>query len=102
MENTNQACENASMSLPEWQSHKRVWGDKIVKIVDNGPNCESAMKDDSHVIWHLACGGYLHVSVALRNRGGENPLGGYYVLYKDGYESWSPADAFEEGYTRIK
>jgi hypothetical protein len=27
--------------------------------------------------------------------------GGYYVVYKDGYKSFSPADAFEEGYTRI-
>ncbi len=24
--------------------------------------------------------------------------GGYYVRYKDGYESYSPADAFEGGY----
>lgn len=24
--------------------------------------------------------------------------GGYYVMYDDGYESWSPAKAFEEGY----
>jgi hypothetical protein len=28
-------------------------------------------------------------------------VGGYYVVYKDGYKSFSPADAFEEGYTRI-
>lgn len=27
--------------------------------------------------------------------------GGYYVRYADGYESFSPADAFESGYTRI-
>lgn len=27
--------------------------------------------------------------------------GGYYVKYADGYESWSPADAFEEGYRAI-
>lgn len=26
-------------------------------------------------------------------------LGGYYVVYADGYSSWSPAKAFEEGYT---
>lgn len=26
-------------------------------------------------------------------------VGGYYVLYDDGYESYSPAKAFEEGYT---
>jgi hypothetical protein len=31
-----------------------------------------------------------------------NPqAGGYYVVYQDGYKSFSPADAFEGGYTRI-
>jgi hypothetical protein len=31
-----------------------------------------------------------------------NPqVGGYYVMYKDGYQSWSPASEFEDGYTRI-
>ena len=31
-----------------------------------------------------------------------NPeAGGYYVVYEDGYKSFSPAKAFEEGYTRI-
>ena len=28
-------------------------------------------------------------------------LGGYYVVYEDGYASYSPAKAFEDGYTRI-
>lgn len=28
-------------------------------------------------------------------------VGGYYVVYEDGYKSWSPAEAFEAGYTRI-
>lgn len=27
---------------------------------------------------------------------------GYYVVYEDGYESWSPSKAFEEGYTRVE
>ncbi|MCX6845050.1 MAG: hypothetical protein NTU84_00535 [Verrucomicrobia bacterium] len=26
-------------------------------------------------------------------------VGGYYVVYADGYKSYSPAKAFEEGYT---
>lgn len=26
---------------------------------------------------------------------------GYFVVYEDGYQSWSPTKAFEEGYTRI-
>lgn len=28
-------------------------------------------------------------------------VGGYYVVYDDGYKSFSPAKAFEEGYTLI-
>lgn len=28
-------------------------------------------------------------------------VGGYYVLYEDGYESYSPAAAFESGYALI-
>lgn len=27
--------------------------------------------------------------------------GGYYVLYEGGYESWSPAEAFESGYVKM-
>lgn len=27
--------------------------------------------------------------------------GGYYVVYEDGYKSFSPAEAFESGYTRV-
>ena len=29
----------------------------------------------------------------------EPKVGGYYVVYPDGYKSWSPADAFEDGYS---
>ena len=28
-------------------------------------------------------------------------VGGYYVVYKDGYKSFSPADAFEDGYSKL-
>jgi hypothetical protein len=28
-------------------------------------------------------------------------IGGYYVVYEDGYKSFSPASAFENGYTRL-
>lgn len=28
-------------------------------------------------------------------------IGGYYVKYADGYESFSPAEAFESGYTKV-
>ncbi len=29
-------------------------------------------------------------------------IGGYYVVYQDGYSSFSPAEAFESGYTRVE
>lgn len=28
-------------------------------------------------------------------------VGGYFVVYPDGYQSWSPEEAFESGYTRV-
>lgn len=28
-------------------------------------------------------------------------VGGYFVVYEDGYESYSPAKAFEEGYSKF-
>lgn len=28
-------------------------------------------------------------------------IGGYFVVYEDGYKSWSPAEAFESGYTKL-
>ena len=28
-------------------------------------------------------------------------VGGYYVVYEDGYKSFSPAGAFESGYTPL-
>ena len=31
---------------------------------------------------------------------GKDP--GYYVVYEDGYESWSPTKAFEDGHTRCE
>lgn len=29
-------------------------------------------------------------------------VGGYFVRYADGYTSWSPAEAFEEGYSEVE
>ena len=36
----------------------------------------------------------------LKFKGNENDLG-YYVQYDGGYQSWSPTQAFEDGYTKI-
>jgi hypothetical protein len=79
--------------FPYWQSHKVVRADKIV-----------AVKNDSQVarqLWTLRCGLVIDAYPDLYNRVPRNhhPFGGYYVRYADGYESWSPAETFESGYT---
>lgn len=75
--------------MPLYQSHKKVRALKISDFKDNtmyfqdprfGPkkvNRDWAAKHDPK-------------------------KGGYYVVYADGYESYSPAKAFEEGYKLIK
>lgn len=82
--------------LPRWQSHKVVEADKITQVV--------VRDNDSRFVWYLAGGMLIEVSDALAGR--VPPLidatGGYYVRYSDGFESWSPAKAFEEGYTAVK
>ena len=85
--------------LPQWQSHKKVWADKVVGVTWKG----------SVATWHLKRGGLIEVSSQLLMRvpdtqvpNGINGVGGYYVRYEDGFESWSPAKAFEEGYKLLK
>ena len=79
------------LSLPHWKSHKIVAADKIIKAWHSGTR------------WDLTCGATIEVPQHLENRvpHGVDPLGGYYVRYEDGFESWSPAEAFEKGYTRL-
>lgn len=75
--------------LPEWVCHKRVRAAQIVAITDE------------------CAGGYLHlagvtlpvhVDATWRQRH-DAKVGGYYVVYEDGYASYSPQAAFEGGYT---
>jgi len=88
--------EQAGQPLPQWQSHKKVWAAKVVEIkpVDAG-------KDLCEFLWILDNGGSVPVTKELKMRGGDYPIDGYYVRYEDGFESWSPAKAFEEGYTKL-
>lgn len=87
----------AQREMPKYRSHKIVHALKIAKI-------EAA--DDGGAIITPAEDGYAPFKVdrayALKHLPQERgQSGGYYVVYSDGYASWSPVQAFEEGYTRI-
>ncbi len=84
----------AGVELSRYRSHKDVWAAKILQVhIDEqgGANPGAILGIE---------GGMIEVDQAYMDKH-KPQAGGYYVRYADGYESWSPAKAFEEGYTRV-
>lgn len=79
------------IELPRYRCHKEVWALRI-KSIDRG----------SVTLLHFQDPAYAPLSVSYDYDVKHSPeAGGYYVIYKDGYQSYSPAEAFEDGYTRL-
>ncbi len=77
--------------MPKYRSHKEVHALKIIEIQSPELDEIQLVLEDSTVR-----------TVSFNYVRKHNPqVGGYFVLYADGYQSWSPAAVFEEGYTRI-
>ncbi len=96
------------VQLKRYRSHKTVCALKIAKIEvcvrDSPPSemsCVTAVSDEATTTLTFEDGQALTVSPAYVNKH-QPAVGGYFVSYADGYESWSPAKAFEEGYTEVK
>jgi len=79
--------------MPRYQCHKKVWALKIaaIEFEDNG-DARVAPADAGFATFEVE---YYRVKF----KGSEADLG-YYVVYDDGYKSWSPTVAFETGYSR--
>ena len=88
-------------SLPLYRSHKLVRALKIKAILN--PN-EGLEQDDGERVLtfsdpgYEACAFVVNADYTFRHK---PQVGGYYVVYEDGYTSWSPAEAFEQGYTLV-
>lgn len=89
-----------SVQMPQYQCHKKVWALKIKEVTD--PTIPGNETDGSRILHFVRddCYGPTKVSHEYVRKHNPKP-GGYFVVYEDGYESWSPAEAFEEGYTLI-
>lgn len=86
---------SASSQLPRYKCHKEVWALKIAGI--SLPQNEEG---DAELGFENA--GYAPILMPRAWLDKHNPeVGGYYVVYKDGYKSFSPADAFEDGYALV-
>lgn len=83
--------------MKKFKSHKIVEAARIVRIEDNPqPNAHNPMGNREI---ELDTGTVLMGAMHTQLNNAE--VGGYYVRYADGYCSYSPAKAFEEGYTEV-
>lgn len=112
-----------SREMPRYKCHKEVWALQIADIQPPegvrptieqleeflGRHGQEASMTPSGAILAVSGAvitpvenGYAPFAVSPEYCRKHKPqVGGYYVRYKDGYESFSPAQAFEEGYTRV-
>lgn len=82
------ADEGTQAQMPQYQCHKKVGALKIAKLEGN--------------LLTPAEAGFAPFVVEKEYLRKHNPeVGGYYVVYADGYKSYSPAKPFEEGYTLV-
>lgn len=87
--------------LADWTCHKTVRAGKLLRppILRQDDQARSTGLYDVSVedINGAPCVIECDASVFARSW---PEVGDYVVIYADGYKSWSPAKAFEEGYTR--
>lgn len=91
-----------AVALPAYKCHKEVKALKIKAIMNpnEGIDCE----DNGERIATFSDAGYEACAFLFDHRfmhRHKPEVGGYYVVYEDGYTSFSPAEAFESGYARI-
>ena len=78
--------------LPTYQCHKQVQALKIAHLLANPRGIELHFKNEMFAPQEMSAVWIDHHKVMA---------GGYLVIYDGGYVSFSPADAFEAGYTLI-
>jgi hypothetical protein len=85
------------MGLPFYKCHKIVQAARVkdVKPGFGGTDLLLEVPGEGIRIWPVDSG---WVERQVKSAGG-TLVGGYLVVYGDSYQSWSPAKAFEEGYT---
>jgi hypothetical protein len=84
----------AAVEMPRYKCHKEVWALKLDGV--------APVNQDGSTWLYPADKTYASFMVSAEFVAKHKPtVGGYYVVYKDGYTSFSPADAFEDGYTLI-
>lgn len=98
----NQECQ-AAAEMPRYKCHKEVWALKIKAIeFDRDKARDEGRETDGTAIITPEEAGYAPFKADANYVGKHKPeAGGYYVVYADGYKSFSPAKAFADGYSPV-
>jgi hypothetical protein len=84
----------AFIEMPKYECHKTVHALKIREVTEVPSGGAILIPEDTR---------YAGIDVDAEWVSKHSPeAGGYYVSYDDGYKSYSPAAAFENGYTLIQ
>jgi hypothetical protein len=91
------------ISMPKYKCIKDVWALKIKSIVfDSDLASQTGRETNGTATFTPEDDRYAQIILSADFVHKHKPVeGGYYVVYKDGYKSFSPASAFEEGYVLI-
>lgn len=94
---------DAQIELPKYQCHKKVWALKIKEIALDKETAEKENREtDGSALMSPQEPGYAPIILTSEYMLKHKPVvGGYYIVYEDGYKSFSPAEAFESGYAKI-
>lgn len=92
------------IEMPRYRCHKEVWALKIKDIVlQTAEGFTTGGMEPAGALIYPEDGRYAPFSVDQGYIDKHQPVvGGYYVVYKGGYKSFSPAEAFEDGYSLIE
>jgi len=90
--------------MPRYKSHKEVNALKIESMgsVEGGVKMTFADEGYDETVIPDPDGSRIMEAMISHFGAGRNKVdAGYLVVYEDGYRSWSPSQAFEEGYNRL-
>ena len=98
---------SCDMELPKYRCHKEVWALKIKSIKYDGEGENRESNGTAMIIPVEESYAPFSVNSEWLLRNPKVAVGGYFVVYKrmhgetHNYTAYSPAEAFEDGYTRI-
>jgi len=87
------------LNIPYWRCHKVVQAFQIADVQPYGHDLKNDIRWFQLTPNDPEMAGKYLVDEKYINRYAPT-IGGYYVLYPDNYESYSPPEAFEDGYNR--